>query len=206
MGSYAGYDSTHYPFEPDELDEFCNVCRNTGVVMYPLSVGVHREEADACPNGCEIGEMVIDEYGEAHYLPVYPAREAYEIPEDDKDTLIQWYTHGDLHQDPFYILSNHMRVRNIRPYTAPVPSKHAGSVSSDHPIMGLVEDGRRVYPCTVPAYLVGAPVEVTDEYTVVRYTYLGAKLDVRFGKTEASFLRFSYSWDNNFSTDQLLGK
>ena len=173
------------------------------MVMYPLSVGVHREEADLCPNGCEIGDMVVDEYGEAHYLPVEQEIPEIEWSDDDTDTLIKWFTHGDMHQDPFFILSSHMRVRGIKPYTEPEKPRHPGRVSSDYPVMGLVEDGRRVYPCTVPPYLVGVPIEVTDQCTIVKYQYMGSEVTVRFSKSEATYLRFAYSWDNDYSTSAL---
>lgn len=206
MGTYAQFDPTHYPFGPDRLDEYCGTCRNTGVVMYPISVGVHREEADLCPFGCEIGETVVDEYGELHYLPVVEDDGRTVTWEEwQEDALRAWYRNGDVHQDPFYILSSHMKRRGIKPYTPPVMSKHVGAVSSDHPVMGLVEDGVRVYPCTVPPYLVGVPIEVTDTVTVVKYDYMGSSITVRFSKSEAAFLRFAYSWDDDFSTPQLLG-
>jgi len=98
------------------------------------------------------------------------------------------------------------RKHSIRP--TPNMSDHrvwtavtrAGKVTSDNPLTGYIED----MPCTVPAYLVGTPIEHDEYRTVVRYEYVGSTVDVVYTPSAAMQLRFSHPWDDDLSTQSML--
>ncbi len=76
-----------------------------------------------------------------------------------------------------------------------------GQITTDRPIVGRIQD--RVV--TVPAYLVGRPVDTDEQRMVVRYDYLGSKVDVVFGPVAQAQFRFAHHWDDDMSTRSLIG-
>lgn len=201
MGMYANHADVHHPTEEFELGD-CTACQGTGWVDYPINVTVGEDEQDPCPYGCEPEE---DRPG---YYTDYEAETTLE-----DELMDAWYASKRPVEeiDPFLVLSKAAKKVGLKPYVRVEAPKRRALVSSDVDLMGLVEDdlhksgdGLLIYPCTVPAYLAGEPLTYLDGILRVQYQYLGSNLIVRFGQLETEFLRFAYSWDNDFATSQLL--
>lgn len=76
-----------------------------------------------------------------------------------------------------------------------------GQVTTDEPVTGLLED-RWV---TVPAYLVGTPVEYDEFRLTVRYEFMGSFVDVAYMPSAQQAFRFSHPWDDDFGTRAIMG-
>ena len=198
MGMFANHADVVHPSGSDDLGD-CTACGGTGWVSYPVHVSVDENEYDECPRGCR---QLSDNERRDREVRRQP------IPMSTIDT--------DLH-DAYYksLVDEHwadplmhlQRGTGINLIGADRMSRlnPRGRITTDDPVMGLVEGpGRRVWPCTVPPYLVGTPVEHTP--LVVSYEYLGSRVNVRFGDTEASFFRFAHIWEDGFSTRELIGR
>lgn len=195
MGMYAQYeDVIHGSAAFDLLDE-CTACRNTGWVAYPVTVGVETEEWDECPHGCEPMDMndILD-------MQVWE-----DVPLDDdlRDALRASFR-NEAYQDPFLTLSKQFRLRGIKRYIVNAAG-HPRTITSDKPMWGEVLVGCETYYCSVPAHLVGQVKEVDDWFVLVRYEYLGSEVLVQYDwDTVRSGFRFAYSWDDSYTTAELL--
>ena len=204
MGMFANHADVFHPTDEWKLGD-CTACSNTGWVDYPISVGTQEVEQDLCPYGC-----IPVEYREGYYTDF---EDEVVIEVELLDALYK-SKRPVAEVDPFLILSKAAKKAGIKPYTLPKIRKRAGKVSSDIDLMGLLEgdlhktgDGLLVTECTVPAYLAGKPVSYAEKAGILRvqYEYMGSQVVVRFGPLEVEHMRFAYSWDNDFSTHQVLG-
>ena len=195
MGMFANHADVYHPTEEWELGD-CTACQNTGWVTYPVNVTVGEDDYDACPYGCE---PVEDRPG--YYTDYEP-----EVELEDELLTAYYASKRPVEEiDPFLILTRAARKIGLRPFVDGAARLNKGTVSSDLDLMGLVEDEHFLtYPCTVPAYLAGTPVSFEDGVLRVKYEYLGSSLIVRFGALEQEFMRFAYSWDESFSTAEML--
>lgn len=211
MGTYATFDDTVHPTQADELAEYCTACRNTGWVEYPVTV--HETELDPCPHGCMDKEELLelgdwDAVFSGHYdqwLALQP-EEYHDLPEeyDALHQQAQWETEAA--PDPFLTLSKQFRARGVTPYMPSPAAKHMGTVSSDDYVQGFMRTGHEVHHISIPPYLVGHLIEFDTEYAHIRYEYMGSYLEVYVSAyTLGRRMRFSYSWDRNYSTQQMLG-
>jgi len=195
MGMYANHADVHYPSGTDDLGD-CTACQDTGWVTWPINVTVGQEEQDECPYGC-----IPLEERDGYYTEYEP-----EIELED-ELLAAWHASKRPVEevDPFLILSRAARKIGLRPFTDAARRLGRGTVSSDIYLMGLAEDENFLtYPCTVPAHLSGTPVSYEDGVLRLKYEYLGSSMVVRFGALEQEFMRFAYSWDESYSTGELL--
>ncbi len=201
MGMFANHADVIHPTEEWELGD-CTACHNTGLLTYPVNVTVGEDWQEPCPYGC-----IPPEDREGYYTDHEP-----EIELED-ELLDAWYRSKRPVEeiDPFLILTRAARKMGLKPFVDACRRMGQGSVSSDIDLMGLVEDDLHkpgdallIYPCTVPAYLAGHPVSFEKGVLRVRYEYLGSFVTVRFGELEAEFMRFAYSWDESFSTAEML--
>lgn len=211
MGSYASHDDIHHGTAAWELAEFCTACRNTGWVEYPVTV--HESEQDPCPHGCMDADQLI-EYGQqfaidhqldAQYDALMP-EEHNALPEEDDKLHQRCKNETEVAPDPFLTLSKQFRRRGIKHYTPPVASKHMGTVSSDDYIQGFMRDGRHVYCISIPPYLVGSIIDMDRDYAHIRYEFMGSTLDTFVARWRVlQHMRFSYSWDRDYSTHSMMG-
>ena len=211
MGSYARHDDIHHGTQAWELAEYCTACFNTGYVEYPVTV--HESEQDPCPHGCLPADLLL-EGGEEFAADTGHYDQWLALQDDEFESLPEEYDalarkaarETEVAPDPFLTLSKQFRNKGVKHYSPPLPSKHMGTVSSDDYIQGFMRDGHHVYHISIPPYLVGSVIEYDTDYAHIRYEYLGSHLDVYVATVTLSHkMRFSYSWDRNYSTSQLIG-
>lgn len=195
MGMFENYENVVNPTGPWELADSCTACQGKGYTNFPIHVSIGIEEKDDCPFGCPVPSET-DEYYTEHE------------PEVALDPDLQDAFYLSLRKVPeidrFLILSNHMRLRGIKPLAETVYAKHFGAITTDYAVEGSMEVDATTVDCIVPAYLVGAVVDldITGRMTV-QYEYMGSRVRVEFTKKQASAFRFAYSWDNDYSTHSL---
>jgi hypothetical protein len=198
MGMFENYAQVSHPTEGWDLEPMCTACKNTGWVVYPVNVTIGIDEYDECPNGCR----QMDDNERRDYLIKRQGIPMADIP---KDLHSAYYASlkPDNYSDPLIYLAKGPRTRSLIGWQYRQFEHPKGRITTDAVVMGLALGlDSRVYPCTVPAYLVGQPVGV--EPLVVEYEYLGSKLRVRFGAVEASFFRFAYRCEDGYTTQELL--
>jgi len=200
MGMFANHADVHHPTGEFDLAD-CTACQGRGYTTYPVVVSTGEDAYEPCRFGC-----LPPEDRDGYYTDHEPEIDL------GTDLMDAWYRSLQPVEevDPFLILSQAAQKANLKPVRDLRPPRHPGSVSSDLDLMGLAEDdlhrpgdGLLVYPCTVPAYLAGVPISFEAGVLRVRYEYMGSFVTVRYGALEASFMRFAYSWDNDFGTDQV---
>ena len=195
MGMFETYDNVHHQTAPFALADSCTECHGRGYTAFPISVGTGDEDYSPCPLGCEVPEEQLSYYYE---------REAECALDDELQHAFVLSLRPVATIDPFLILSNHMRLRGFKPWTPVAASKHPGTVSSDYPLWGLIEQGAAVHRCRVPAYLVGKPVSFEGDTLVVQYEYLGSRVSIRYARSQWVNMRFAHAWDSNYATDQIM--
>jgi len=201
MGMFANHADVYHPTEEWELGD-CTACHNTGLLTYPVNVTVGEDWQEPCPYGC-----LVPEDRDGYYTD-------FEDEVELEDELLAAYYASKRpteELDPFLILSRAARKIGLRSLSDMAHQLGKGTVSSDLDLMGLVEDDLHktgdallVYPCTVPAYLAGQPISYEDGILRVKYEYLGSELVVRYGALEQEFMRFAYSWDESYTTQEML--
>ena len=199
MGTFETFENAVNPTAPFELADSCTACQGEGYIAFPLNVTIGLDDYDPCPFGCEVPSET-DGY--------YTEHEPEVALEPDLHDAYLMSLRKVPQIDRFLILEQVMRLRGIKPLSEIQPNRDTKRVSSDYPIMGLLEaESNLVVPCTTPPYLVGAPIEfdLPSGMVRVRYEFMGSYAVVRYAKSEAAFLRFAYPWDNDFSTSLALG-
>lgn len=205
MGSYASFNDVHHGTAASPIAETCTACGSTGYVEYPATL--LEPELDPCPHGCEpaeeLTELLRDEAQNPHQWDALQPKPDVQLDPLREAAFVASLQNEDL-LDPFFILETKMRVRGVKRHQPESPTHH-GMVSSDLPVLGLLMDGRRVYPAKVPAFLAGKPIHVEPNCTVVEYEYMGSVVHIRFTDwVMRNRMRFAHSWDDSFRTADLL--
>lgn len=196
MSMFARFDDVIHPTQAWELADECTACGNTGFVAYPVTVMPEVLELDPCPYGCpplsedELVDMRNPDEGR--------------IPEDLVDA---WFASRkpENYTDPFLTLMKQHR-QGVRISIPMRRNANFGRITASIPLKGLLLDtDRRVYPCTVPAYLAGSIIDLSEDTVDVRYEYFGSFVTVRYShRLVADWCRFAYSWDVSYNTADLL--
>lgn len=198
MGMFANYAQITNPTQADDLDPQCPACKNTGWVVYPVNVTIGIDEHDECPNGCEQQD---DNWVRDYFVRRQPIALGT-IPEDLHDAYYASLK-PDNYSDPLIYLAKGPRTRSLVGWRYSGRPHPKGRITTDCEVLGFVEleDGERVF-AVIPPYLPGTPVDTSP--LVVEYEYLGARITVRFHRTQADQFRFAYGYEDGYSTGELL--